>query len=94
MQLTGQLGGAGRAVAWVALVVLALLAVGVGALALGTFATLVQTSPLALRSVGTLAQGLAGELGLGAVPGLWLAVGLAVLASLLAALAAYIKPRN
>ncbi|WP_102126577.1 hypothetical protein [Deinococcus planocerae] len=90
-------GGAGarvRALRWGLVVVLALAALALAALTLGTFATLNPGAPLWLRSLGSVEGVLSAQAGLGEFGSFQRALGLMVLASLLAGLAAYLKPRG
>ncbi|GGL66933.1 hypothetical protein GCM10010840_01100 [Deinococcus aerolatus] len=82
-----------RALMWLMTVVLMVLAVALAVLTLGAFASLGSTAPLWLRSVGSLEHAVSGQLGLSGITHFARAVGLAVLTSALAALAAYVKPR-
>ncbi|CAM3983961.1 hypothetical protein [Deinococcus frigens] len=82
-----------RAVAWLLTAVLIALALGLAVLTLGAFASLGSGAPLWLRSVGSLEHALSGQFGLGTLTHFARAVGLAVLTSALAGLAAYVKPR-
>ncbi len=82
-----------RALAWLLTVVLIAFVLGLTALTLGAFASLGSGAPLWLRSVGSLEHAISGQLGLGSLTNFARALGLAVLTSALAGLAAYIKPR-
>ncbi|PNY82255.1 hypothetical protein [Deinococcus koreensis] len=83
-----------RVVAWLAVIGLGLLALVLGLLTLGAFASLSAGAPLALRSVGTLSATLGQSLGLEGLSPLSRALALTLLTSVVAALAAYIKPRS
>ncbi len=88
-----------RAVSWprVALTLLCALlllaAVTLGILTLGLFSSLASNGPLWLRSLGAVASTLAGGAGLGGLSGLHLAFLLMALTSVVAGLAAFVKPR-
>lgn len=71
-----------------------LIALGLAALTLGTFANLNPNSPLLLRSVGSIAGIVPQQLGLGGVPGFYLALGYCVLTSLVVGFATWLKPRQ
>ena len=74
--------------------VLIVLALVMAALTLGAFATLNTGAPLLLRSVGTLSATTLDQVGLGRAAPLDRALILSVATGLVAALAAYIKPRS
>lgn len=82
-----------KIVAWLAVVALSLLTLVLGLLTLGAFASLSAGAPLLLRSVGTLTLTVSEGLGLDTLSPLNRALALTALTSLVAALAAYIKPR-
>lgn len=77
-----------RALAWILTALLLLAGLGLGALALGSFAALNLAAPLWLRSLGTVST-----LTLGGTGGFARALTLSLLASALLGLAAYLKPR-
>lgn len=83
-----------RALAWILTVVLIACALGLALLTLGAFASLGASAPLWLRSLGSLEHATSAQLGLSSLTNFARAVGLAVLTSALAGLAAYIKPRR
>ncbi|GHF56937.1 hypothetical protein HNQ07_003722 [Deinococcus metalli] len=83
-----------KIVAWLAVVALAILALALGALTLGAFATLNTDSPLLLRSIGTLSASTLAQVGLERAAPLDRALILTGVTGLVAALAAYIKPRS
>lgn len=83
-----------RALRWVLVVVLALAALALAALTLGVFATLNPGAPLWLRSLGSVEGVLSAQVGLEGIGTYSRAVGLTLLTSLLAGLAAYLKPRG
>jgi hypothetical protein len=79
---------------WVAVVLLALVTLGLAALTLGSFASLNPNAPLWLRSVGSVEALLSAGVGAGGVPGFTRAIVLTLLTSGLAGLAAFLKPRS
>ncbi|BDP41460.1 hypothetical protein DAETH_14290 [Deinococcus aetherius] len=83
-----------RALRWGLVLLLLLAVVALAALTLGVFATLNPNAPLWLRSLGSLEGVLSAQAGLGEWGGFDRAVALTVLTSLLAGLAAYLKPRG
>lgn len=82
-----------RAIKFVLMLLLILLAILLGLIALGTFASLTDGAPLWLRSLGSLEGALGVRVGTFGLPPFVRAVILAVLASFVMALAAYCKPR-
>ena len=78
---------------WLAVILLMVLVLALGLLTLGAFASLNSGAPLALRSLGTLLLTVSQSLGLDGLAPLNRALALTLLTSLVAALAAYIKPR-
>ena len=82
-----------RALAWLLTVVLFAFALGLAVLTLGAFASLGSAAPLWLRSVGSLEHAMSSQLGLSSLTNFARALGLAVLTSAVAGLAAYLKPR-
>lgn len=83
-----------RALTWLLTVMLIVFALGLAVLTLGAFASLGSGAPLWLRSVGSLEHVMSAQLGLGDLTNFARALGLAVLTSALAGLAAYLKPRD
>lgn len=82
-----------RVLRWLGVVALSLLTLALALLTLGSFASLNPNAPLWLRTVGGVATLLSGQVGAGQVPGFTRAVALTLLTSLLAGLAAFLKPR-
>ncbi|WP_295815794.1 hypothetical protein [uncultured Deinococcus sp.] len=83
-----------KVVAWLAVALLILLALTLGALTLGAFASLNSGAPLLLRSAGTVTTTVLGQLGLPDMEPLDRALILTGVTGVVAALAAYIKPRS
>lgn len=82
-----------RGLAWLVMFLLILLGLAFAALALGTFAALSSGAPLWLKAIGSLEGTLGFALGGTGLAPFWRAVTLALVSSLLFALAAYYKPR-
>ncbi len=72
---------------------LLLATVTLGLLSLGLFSSLSSNGPLWLRSLGVVATTLTSSAGLGGLSGIAQAFTLMLLTSLVAALAAFVKPR-
>lgn len=81
------------ALRWLGVVALSLLTLALALLTLGSFASLNPNAPLWLRTVGGVEMLLSGQVGAGHLPGFTRAVALTLLTSLLAGLAAWLKPR-
>lgn len=83
-----------RFAAWIVFLLLLILVVVFALITLGAFASLSTGAPLWLRSFGSLEGAMYGQVGLGHLPGFTRALALTVLTSVLAGLAAYVKPRR
>ncbi|MEW6420562.1 MAG: hypothetical protein AB1511_02380 [Deinococcota bacterium] len=89
----GKAGDNMRALRWLGVVALALLTLALALLTLGSFANLNPGAPLWLRTAGGVETLLSRQAGAGHLPGFTRAIALTLLTSLLAGLAAFLKPR-